>query len=231
MIAAPVFFPRDEWVAPPSNWAPSGIQVGKGYNLSAGEGSRVLRERMERATGGLHYWNIPDPQIVVDNFARYGAAVEVHPRLGKDLFSLAVRDAYHGACAITGEHSLPPLEAARIMPYSRGGEHRVDNGLLLRSDLHRLYNRGYVTVTPDYVFRSATACGMSSRTGTATTGWMNRRSHGQSGSCGGPRGSGWSGIPSICSKVRMMNKRLSRSRCNRTTSRRSASTRMGMVDQ
>ena len=29
----------------------------------------------------------------------------------------------------------------------------MDNGLLLRSDLHRLYDRGYVTVTPDYVFR------------------------------------------------------------------------------
>jgi putative restriction endonuclease len=45
------------------------------------------------------------------------------------------------------------LEAIHIKPYSEGGEHRVDNGLLLRSDLHRLYDRGYVTVTPDYVFR------------------------------------------------------------------------------
>jgi len=31
---------------------------------------------------------------------------------------------------------------------SAGGRHRVDNGLLLRSDVHRLYDRGYVTVTP-----------------------------------------------------------------------------------
>lgn len=38
------------------------------------------------------------------------------------------------------------------MPYAWGGEHRVNNGLLLRRDLHRLYDRGYVTVTPDYVF-------------------------------------------------------------------------------
>ena len=38
------------------------------------------------------------------------------------------------------------------MPYARGGEHRVNNGLLLRRDLHRLYDRGYVTITPDYVF-------------------------------------------------------------------------------
>jgi putative restriction endonuclease len=50
-------------------------------------------------------------------------------------------------------HRSSALEAAHIQPYVQGGEHRVDNGLLLRSDLHRLYDRGYVTVTPDYVFR------------------------------------------------------------------------------
>lgn len=154
MIAAPVFFVPDEWVRPPADWAERGIQQGKVYDLSAGEGNRILRECMERATGGLHYWNVDaDPQLVAENFARYGAAVEVRPRLGQGLFSLAVRDAYHGACAVTREHSLPALEAAHILPYGLGGEHRVDNGLLLRSDLHRLYDRGYVTVTPDYVFR------------------------------------------------------------------------------
>ena len=29
----------------------------------------------------------------------------------------------------------------------------MNNGLLLRSDLHRLYDKGYVTVTPNYEFR------------------------------------------------------------------------------
>ncbi|MCL5735370.1 MAG: HNH endonuclease [Actinobacteria bacterium] len=154
MIAAPVFFTPDEWVRPPADWSPSGIQVGKRYDLSSGEGSRILRECMDRATRGLHYWNIEaDPRLVAENFTRYGAAVQVRPRLGQGLFSLAVRDAYHGACAVTREHSLPALEAAHIQPYVQGGQHRVDNGLLLRSDLHRLYDRGYVTVTPDYVFR------------------------------------------------------------------------------
>ena len=40
------------------------------------------------------------------------------------------------------------LEAAHIRPYAAGGLHRVDNGLLFRSDLHTLFDRGYVTVTP-----------------------------------------------------------------------------------
>ena len=109
---------------------------------------------MERANSASRYWNVDRlPSPVPDGAERYGAPILVQPRLGQGLFSLAVRDAYVGACAVTGEHSSPVLEAAHIVPYGRGGEHRVDNGLLLRSDLHRLFDRGYVTVTPDYVFR------------------------------------------------------------------------------
>ncbi len=77
----------------------------------------------------------------------------IRPRLGQGTFRIAVSDAYGRACAITGEHSLPALEAAHIRPYSAGGDHRVSNGLLLRSDVHRLFDRGYVTVTPDLEFR------------------------------------------------------------------------------
>jgi putative restriction endonuclease len=61
-----------------------------------------------------------------------------------------VKDAYARRCAVTGEKVLPVLEAAHIRPYNEGGEHRVDNGLLLRSDLHTLLDRGYVTVTSEH---------------------------------------------------------------------------------
>ena len=47
------------------------------------------------------------------------------------------------------KHPLPVLEAAHIRPYAQAGTHDVRNGLLLRSDLHRLFDIGYVTVTPD----------------------------------------------------------------------------------
>lgn len=150
MVTAPVFFRPDEWIAPPSDWAKSGIQQGKTYSLADGEGRRIFRECLDRASTGDRYWNV---DRVAEDAPRYGTPALISPRLGQGLFSLAVRDAYHGACAVTSEHSAPVLEAAHIVPYGRGGEHRVDNGLLLRSDLHRLYDRGYVTVTPDYQFR------------------------------------------------------------------------------
>jgi len=61
-----------------------------------------------------------------------------------------VTDAYDRRCAVSGERTLPVLEAAHIKPYSAEGGHDITNGLLLRSDLHTLYDRGYLTVTPDY---------------------------------------------------------------------------------
>jgi putative restriction endonuclease len=71
------------------------------------------------------------------------------PRLGQGTFRVAVMEAYERACAATGEHSLPALEAAHIMPFVQGGPHDVRNGLLLRADLHRLLDQGYMTVTDD----------------------------------------------------------------------------------
>ena len=45
---------------------------------------------------------------------------------------------------------LPVFEAAHIRPFADGREHLVENGLLLRSDAHILFDRGYMTVTPEH---------------------------------------------------------------------------------
>jgi predicted restriction endonuclease len=56
-------------------------------------------------------------------------------------------DAYRRRCAVTAERTLPVLDAAHTKPYAVSGEHRLENGLLLRKDLHALFDVGYVTVT------------------------------------------------------------------------------------
>ncbi|MCB6183051.1 HNH endonuclease [Leeia sp. TBRC 13508] len=43
-------------------------------------------------------------------------------------------------CALTGESTSSALEAAHIIPVSEGGYENIDNGILLRADLHRLYD-------------------------------------------------------------------------------------------
>jgi len=148
ILASAVFFPRDQWVRQPSDWGKQNLRY-KTYDLTAGEGKRVWQECRERASAFA-------PEVLAEMPVqepagkRYGAPTLVVPRLGQGTFRVAVTEAYERACAVTGEHSLPALEAAHIKPYADDGPHVVSNGLLLRSDLHRLFDRGYVTVTPDY---------------------------------------------------------------------------------
>lgn len=152
LIASPIFFPRELWVQGPSDWHQS-IVAGKGYDISHGEGRRIWEECVERAhtlrLGASAEYNL---SVVRDVSDRYGREQVFRPRLGQGTFRFAVEQAYR-KCAVTREHSLPALEAAHIVPYAQGGLHEVSNGLLLRADLHKLYDRGYVTVTPDYEFR------------------------------------------------------------------------------
>lgn len=147
MLSAPVFFEPRDWITPPSDWSPNIVQE-KSYDLSHGEGARVW-ERCEalalaRGARGAAAGKAAEPGA-----SRYGDPALVRPRLGQGTFRIAVMDAYGRSCAVTTEHSLPVLEAAHIRPYAEDGPHEVANGLLLRTDIHRLFDAGYVTVAAD----------------------------------------------------------------------------------
>lgn len=144
VIANPVFFPREHWVPQPSNWPPRNLRPMR-YDLEQGEGKRVWDECLP-----LSLLLAPEQPAAASGEDRYGKPVLVTPRLGQGSFRLAVTAAYGRACAMTKEHSLPALEASHIKPFSQDGPHRVSNGILLRPDIHRLFDSGYVTVTPDY---------------------------------------------------------------------------------
>lgn len=150
LLVSPVFFPDDMAVIPPDDWQQN-IVVGKGYDLSEGIGARVWRDCLARARA-LELDD--DARVNLDLVlaqAPHGRPRLISPRLGQGTFRLAVTQAY-GRCAVTGEHSLPALDAAHIVPFAENGPHTIDNGLLLRADIHRLYDRHYVSVTPDFEF-------------------------------------------------------------------------------
>lgn len=67
-------------------------------------------------------------------------------RLGQDAFKDMVLASYERRCAVTGNRVVPALEAAHIRPVTRGGVHALANGLLLRSDVHRLFDRGLLGI-------------------------------------------------------------------------------------
>lgn len=144
LLEQPFFFPRESWIAVPADWSRNIVQ-GKTYDAQAEPGASLYRKVQEALRAAS-----PAPAVAAEpEFPRYGSATTVFPRLGQGSFRVLVTDAYGRRCAATGERTLPVLQAAHIHPYAAGGPHRVDNGLLLRSDLHTLFDRGYLTVTPE----------------------------------------------------------------------------------
>ncbi|MGM0501446.1 MAG: HNH endonuclease [Bacillota bacterium] len=57
---------------------------------------------------------------------------------------------YKGKGVITKENCAAILDAVHIHPYLKKNKDHLKNGLLLRSDLHQLFDDGLITITPDY---------------------------------------------------------------------------------
>lgn len=70
-------------------------------------------------------------------------------RRGQAQFRQALLQRFRGACAITGCAVVQILEAAHITPYCCAASNDVCNGLLLRADIHALWDLGLVAVDPD----------------------------------------------------------------------------------
>src|SRR5215210_1183335 len=145
VLAAPFFWPTESWIANPVGWAPNIVQ-GCYYDTEKAVGANLWASVQERSK---------DPLIsalsnqIREPKARYGKPTLVQPRLGQGAFRVVVTDAYQRRCAITGESTLPVLEAAHIRPFAKSGVNEVSNGMLLRSDFHKLFDAGFVTVTPE----------------------------------------------------------------------------------
>jgi putative restriction endonuclease len=150
LLESPVFFERKDWIPVP-DWR-SQIVQGRGYDSSL-EPGKSLWERVESVlqarslASGLASVASTSVQSAEN---RFGSPQVVLPRLGQGSFRIMVTDAYHRQCAFTGSHVLHVLEAAHIKPYSKGGTHELNNGVLLRQDYHTLFDHGYITVTKDY---------------------------------------------------------------------------------
>ena len=143
ILTSPFFWPRDLWLPVPDSWSRN-IVVGKGYDTDDADGAALWEAVFERAA--LERREQPSP------VERYGRPVLVKPRLGQGAFRILVTDAYDRRCAISGERTLPILDAAHIRAYADGGAHDGSNGLLLRTDIHKLFDLGYVTVDNDLRF-------------------------------------------------------------------------------
>ncbi|MBM7769793.1 HNH endonuclease [Glutamicibacter nicotianae] len=73
----------------------------------------------------------------------------VRARIGQAAFRSDLVKKYGSICAITGPTPLPALEAAHLYSYANHGQHHEDGGLLLRRDIHGLFDRGLIRINPD----------------------------------------------------------------------------------
>ena len=75
---------------------------------------------------------------------------EVTMRRGQSQFRSMLLNAYDNRCAVTRANEPVVLEAAHISPYDGPASNTSDNGLLLKSDIHKLFDRGLLVIQPDY---------------------------------------------------------------------------------
>jgi hypothetical protein len=87
-----------------------------------------------------------DPTSIPDGRQRTMRAIA--QRRGQKKFRDALMKAYGESCAISGCTVLDVLEAAHIHPYRGPETNDVRNGLLLRADLHTLFDCGLISVDP-----------------------------------------------------------------------------------
>jgi hypothetical protein len=74
---------------------------------------------------------------------------EVVQRRGQAQFRRELLIAYAGRCAVTGCDAVDALEAAHLMGYNGPNTQVVSNGLLLRADIHTLFDLGLLSICPD----------------------------------------------------------------------------------
>jgi hypothetical protein len=87
-----------------------------------------------------------DPQNEAEGRKKTLAAI--CRRQGQPEFRRKLIEAYSGRCAMSGCDAVQTLEAAHIMPYNGPGTNHPANGLLLRADLHTLFDLGLITIDP-----------------------------------------------------------------------------------
>ncbi|MGA2468998.1 MAG: HNH endonuclease [Thermodesulfobacteriota bacterium] len=148
LLQQPFFFEEKEWIPAPADWKQPIVQ-GKGYDTATGLGKKLWDDVQLRLQTRKDLW---EEARVTDVEGGYGSSVMVMPRLGQGSFRVLVTDVYQRRCAVTQERTLPALDAVHIKPFGKSGPHSVSNGILFRSDIHKLFDSGYVTISDDYHF-------------------------------------------------------------------------------
>lgn len=82
-----------------------------------------------------------------DDLAKIQAWINI--RKNQTVFRRAMLKIYRNKCAVTGIRIKEVLEAAHIVEHAREGINSNENGILLRADIHRLFDRHLLSIHPE----------------------------------------------------------------------------------
>ncbi|MSQ13700.1 MAG: HNH endonuclease [Dehalococcoidia bacterium] len=121
---------------------PEGISPsGEIHGLSSQSGADALMSHQEQLASSLGAF---EPDSIVEGRERVLASIV--RRRGQPEFRLGLLSAYRGRCAITGCDAVEVLEAAHIVSYKGPETNHPANGLLLRADIHTLFDLGHIAI-------------------------------------------------------------------------------------
>lgn len=95
----------------------------------------------------LSVLNDPDADSLSED-RRELAFAQIRLRQGQPAFRSKLLRAYRRSCAVTGTTTDAVLEAAHILPYRGAHTNTLSNGILLRADVHTLFDRLLLTIVP-----------------------------------------------------------------------------------
>lgn len=74
---------------------------------------------------------------------------EIVQRQGQGIFRRRLLEAYSSRCAVTQYDANSAVEAAHIRPYSGPFSNDIGNGILLRADIHTLFDLRQIAINPE----------------------------------------------------------------------------------
>lgn len=108
-----------------------------------------LYENDRRWTQGFACsWKPADLTEFLEGKEREPLKYLVDARQDQQEFHKRLIDAYGERCCVTEYDVVEGLEAAHVKPFKERGANDITNGLLLRSDIHKLFDRGLLAFQP-----------------------------------------------------------------------------------
>jgi putative restriction endonuclease len=89
------------------------------------------------------------PSLVAEEAEDPRSMTLVRRRFAQDKFRDSLIVAYSGRCAVTGYDARDALQGAHILAYQGKSSQMVANGLLLRADIHLMFDRHLLSVHPE----------------------------------------------------------------------------------